>query len=187
VCACALSLAACSTSSTSKGASKLDDSRVPATMTVTSSAFTNNARLPVAFTCDGPGTVPPLAWSAPPSTTKTIAVVVDDPDAPGADFVHWIVIDMPPSTRALAGALPSGAHELDNTGGTHGWTPPCPQPPKSVHHYHFTVYALNDYVCPDNGDQANTPDCDVPSSQEALPQIAADAIAKGALVGTYSR
>jgi Raf kinase inhibitor-like YbhB/YbcL family protein len=183
----ALLFAACSTTSTSKSATALDDSHVPSTMTVTSSAFANNARIPVTYTCDGPGTIPPLAWTAPPSTTKTIAIVVDDPDAPNGHFVHWVVVNLPASARSLAGPLPSGAHVLDNTGGTVGWTPPCPTPPNSVHHYHFTVYALSDYVCPDNGDQANTPDCDVPSTQEALPQIAGDALGKGALVGTYSR
>ena len=182
-----LLLAACSTTSTAKSAIALDDSRVPATMTVTSSAFANNTRLPRVYTCDGQGSIPPLAWTAPPPTTKTIAIVVDDRDAPNGHYVHWIVINLPPSARSLDGPLPSGAHELDNTGGTIGWTPPCPTPPNTLHHYYFTVYALNDYVCPDNGDQANLPDCDVPSSQEAIPQIAGNALAKGALVGTYSR
>ncbi len=186
-CVFVLFAAACSTSSTAKDATALDDSRVPATMTVTSSAFANNARLPAQYTCDGQGSIPPLAWSAPPPTTKTIAIVVDDDDAPNGHYVHWIVVDLPATTRSVDGPLPSAAHALDNTGGTIGWTPPCPTPPKSLHHYHFTVYALNDYVCPDNGDTANSLDCDVPSSQEALPQIAGDALAKGALVGTYSR
>jgi len=186
---CIVLFAACSATSTSRGAVALDDSRVPSTLTVTSSAFASNARIPAAYTCDGQASTPPLEWSGPPANTKTFAIVVDDPDAPNGDFVHWIVVDLPATARRLAGAgaLPAGAHELDNTGGTRGWTPPCPTPPRSVHHYHFTVYALSDYVCPDNGDQANTPDCDAPSTQEALPQIAGDAIAKGALVGTYSR
>jgi Raf kinase inhibitor-like YbhB/YbcL family protein len=182
-----LLLAACSTSSTQKAATALDDSRVPTTMTVTSSAFANNTRLPAQYTCDGQGSIPPLAWSAAPPTTKTIAIVVDDTDAPNGHFVHWIVVNLPASARSLDGPLPSGAHQLDNTGGTIGWTPPCPTPPKTLHHYHFTVYALNDYVCPDNGDTANSAAGAVPSSLEALPQIGGDALAKGALVGTYSR
>jgi Raf kinase inhibitor-like YbhB/YbcL family protein len=179
--------AACSTTSTAKDAIALDDSRVPATMTMKSSAFENNARLPAQYTCDGQGSIPPLAWSAPPATTKTIAIVVDDHDAPDGHYVQWIVVDLPASARSLDGPLPSGAHQLDNTAGTIGWAPPCPTPPNTVHHYSFTVYALNDYVCPDNGDTANSADCDVPSTQEAIPQIAGDALAKGALVGTYSR
>jgi phosphatidylethanolamine-binding protein (PEBP) family uncharacterized protein len=76
--------------------------------------------------------------------------------------------------------------ELDNTGGTKGWTPPCP-PAGKTHHYQLAVYALRDYVCADNGDASNGPDCSPPASAQALAQIKDAAIAKGVLVGTYSR
>jgi phosphatidylethanolamine-binding protein (PEBP) family uncharacterized protein len=114
-----------------------------------------------------------------------VAVVVDDPDAPHGDFLHWLVIGLPPK----AGSVPSravGVSELDNTGGTKGWTPPCP-PAGSSHHYQFSVYALRDYVCADNGDASNGPDCSPPSSTQALAQIRDAAIARGVLVGTYRR
>ncbi len=179
-----LLLGACS-ASTSKDAAKLDATKIPDTITVTSPDFANNAAIPRDDTCAGPGNRPALAWRGVPVGTQSIAVVVDDPDAPKGDFVHWVVIGLTPQTTGLDG-IPAGAHELDNTGGTRGWTPPCP-PPGSVHHYHFTVYALRTYVCASVSDTAPTPDCSPPSTQEALPQIQDAAIAKGALVGTYRR
>ena len=146
--------------------------------------FANNGTIPNANTCDGAGTEPTISWSAVPAHTKTVAVVVDDPDAPKGDFLQWLVIGLP----AKAGSVPSRApsvSELDNTGGTRGWSAPCP-PAGSIHHYRFSVYALNDYVCADNGDSSNGPDCSPPSSVQALPQIQGTAIARGVLVGTVA-
>jgi Raf kinase inhibitor-like YbhB/YbcL family protein len=171
--------------STSKNTRALDTSRAPETIKVTSPAFANGGAIPRANTCGGTGTPPTISWTAIPAGTKSVAVVVDDPDAPGGDFLHWLVIGLPPR----AGSVPSrasGVSELDNTGGTKGWTPPCP-PAGKTHHYQFAVYALRDYVCADNGDASNGPDCSPPSSVQALPQIRDSAIAKGVLVGTYSR
>jgi Raf kinase inhibitor-like YbhB/YbcL family protein len=177
-----VALAACG-GSTAKDTGALAATKVPVTITVTSPAFENNGAIPRANSCDGPGTVPTIRWGAIPATAKTVAVVVDDPDA--NHFLHWLVVGL----AAAPGSVPShapGVSELDNTGGTRGWTPPCP-PPGSTHHYQFTVYALNDYVCADNGDASNGPDCSPPSSIQALPQIQGAAIAKGVLVGTYQR
>ncbi len=171
--------------STSKNTRALDTTGVPEKITVTSSAFANGGTIPRANTCSGTGTPPTITWTAVPAATKSVAVVVDDPDASGGDFLHWLVIGLPP----MAGSVPSrasGVSELDNTGGTKGWTPPCP-PAGKTHHYQFAVYALRDYVCADNGDASNGPDCSPPSSVQALPQIRDSAIAKGVLVGTYSR
>ena len=68
--------------------------------------------------------------------------MVDDPDAPGGTFVHWVVADLPGSTTELpaGGALPAGAKQAGNSAGRIGWTPPCP--PSGTHHYRFTVYTL---------------------------------------------
>jgi Raf kinase inhibitor-like YbhB/YbcL family protein len=184
IAALAVVLAACS-GSTAKDTRALDATAVPKSLTVTSSAFGNGQRIPSANTCDGTGTAPTIAWGAVPDDTKSVAVVVDDPDAPSGDFLHWLVIGLPPQ----AGRVPShaaGVTELDNAAGTKGWTPPCP-PAGSTHHYRFTVYALRDYVCADNGDTSNGPDCSPPSSSQALPQIRDAAIAKGVLVGSYTR
>jgi Raf kinase inhibitor-like YbhB/YbcL family protein len=171
--------------STAKDTQALDATAVPKSLAVTSTAFANGKPIPRANTCDGPGTPPTITWGAVPSDTKSVAVVVDDPDAPNGTFLHWLVIGLP----ATAGRVPShapGVTELDNASGNRGWTPPCP-PAGSTHHYRFAVYALNDYVCADNGDTSNGPDCSPPASSQALPQIQGAAIAKGVLVGTYRR
>jgi Raf kinase inhibitor-like YbhB/YbcL family protein len=171
--------------STSKGTHALDATDVPAKIVVSSRAFPDNGAIPRANTCDGAGTVPTISWTAVPAGTKSVAVVVDDPDAPSGDFLHWLVIGLSPT----AGSVPNraaGVSELDNTGGAKGWTPPCP-PAGSTHHYQFSVYALRDYVCADPGDASNGPTCSPPASARALAQIKDAAIARGVLVGTYRR
>ena len=184
--AVAMVVAAACGGSTARGARALGAAAIPETIKVTSPAFANNGMIPRANTCDGTGTAPAVAWSAVPPAAKSVAVVVDDPDAPGgAPFVHWIVVGLP----AAPGTLPStssGVHALDNGRGTLGWTPPCP-PTGAAHRYHFTVYALSDYVCADNGDASNGPDCSPPAAVAALSQIRNTALAKGVLVGSYRR
>jgi Raf kinase inhibitor-like YbhB/YbcL family protein len=113
----------------------------PATVRVTSTAFTDGAEIPEQFTCRGAGESPPLTWS---THTRAVAqaLVVDDPDAPGGTFVHWVALDLPGSTTRLpqGGALPPGARQARNSAGRTGWTPPCP--PSGTHRYRFTVYLL---------------------------------------------
>jgi Raf kinase inhibitor-like YbhB/YbcL family protein len=180
----ALVASACS-GSTTKDTRALDAAVVPVTMKVTSPSFTNGGVIPRVNTCSGTGTPPTISWTGLPAGAKSVAVVVDDPDAPGGAFLHWLVIGLAPK----AGSVPNhdaGVNELDNTGGTKGWTPPCP-PVGSLHHYRFSVYALRTYICVDNGDSSQGPGCSAPSSVEALPQIQDAAIAKGVLVGTFQR
>jgi hypothetical protein len=114
---------------------------VPTTVRVTSSAFADGATIPDQYTCAGGGQSPPLTWSAPAGAAAE-ALVVDDPDAPGGTFVHWVVVDLPGSADGLpaGGAVPAGATQARNSAGGTGWTPPCP--PSGTHHYRFTVYAL---------------------------------------------
>jgi Raf kinase inhibitor-like YbhB/YbcL family protein len=109
-----------------------------ATITVTSPAFAEGEAIPKQYTCRGDGISPPLEWSGVPADS-TVTVVVDDPDAPGGDYVHWVVTALPGSVSGFeAGAPPGSAIELRGTGGP-GWTAPCP--PSGTHHYRFTVYA----------------------------------------------
>jgi Raf kinase inhibitor-like YbhB/YbcL family protein len=179
-----VALAACS-SSTSDASHELSQMNIPTGVKVTSPAFANNEPIPEANTCDGAGLPPKVAWSALPPNTKSVAVVVDDPDAGVKPFVHWIVIGLPPEN----GSVPSTGktvRELDNTGGTTGWTAPCP-PAGSPHRYRFTVYALRDYVCAGDADDIRTSTCSPPGAADALDRIAGTALAKGTLVGTYQR
>jgi phosphatidylethanolamine-binding protein (PEBP) family uncharacterized protein len=73
-------------------------------LTVTSSAFTDGGPIPADFTCIGARKRPPLTWTGDVKGASTLAVVVDDPDAPGGDFYHWVVVDLPPSTPGLTDA-----------------------------------------------------------------------------------
>jgi Raf kinase inhibitor-like YbhB/YbcL family protein len=181
----AIALGACGGGGTSKDTGALQTIDAPASIEVTSPAFVDGAAIPRANTCDGTGGPPTIRWTAVPAAAKTVAVVVDDPDAPRGTFLHWLVIGLPAAPGSVPSAVP-GVSELDNTGGTRGWTPPCP-PAGATHHYRFTVYALRDYVCADNGDASNGPGCSAPSSVQALAQIRNTAIARGVLVGMYRR
>ena len=144
-------------------------------ITVTSSAFTDGGRIPEEFTCHGAGTSPPLSWTGLPSNTRSVAVVVVDPDAPGGTFVHWVLVGLPPDQQELvSGTVPPDATQARNSGGAVGWTPPCP--PSGTHHYRFTVYALNGPV--DVADGAD-PDTSVRAVEGA-------GIADGTLTGLVS-
>jgi Raf kinase inhibitor-like YbhB/YbcL family protein len=142
-----------------------------AALTVTSSAFTDGGTIPADFTCTGAKQRPPLAWSGDLHGATTIAIVADDPDAPGGDFYHWIVVDVPPATSSVTADLPAGARQIKNSGGTADWTPPCP--PSGTHHYRFTVYGLNATVG------------DVPMT-EAFSAIGKAAVVQGRLTGSVA-
>ena len=166
---CALGLAACGSSSNSSHGSRGSPTTAAPALQVMSSAFTNNARIPVDFTCTGAGKIPPLSWQGGPAA-NSMALVVDDPDAPGGDFVHWIVVGMPAGSHAV----PETRTELKNSARTEGWTPPCP-PGTSPHHYRFTVYAMG-----------NSPSFPSESPQDDVARIKQAALASGTLVGTFS-
>ncbi len=108
-------------------------------VTISSPAFADGAPIPVQYTCKGADTAPPLRWSAPLGA----ALVVDDPDAVGGTYVHWIVVGIPPGTGVTVdGQTPGGGTSLPNSGGRPGYMGPCPPPGSGVHHYRFTLYQL---------------------------------------------
>jgi Raf kinase inhibitor-like YbhB/YbcL family protein len=119
------------------------DRRSEAALTVTSSAFQANGAIPSEYTCDGAEQTPPLAWSNVPPGTKSIAIHVEDVDAPSGAFTHWLVTNIPPTQTSLepGAALPHGAMTAKNGKGATGYTGPCP--PNGTHHYHFRVFALD--------------------------------------------
>ena len=120
-----------------------------ATIEFSSPAFGNGDSIPVEFTCDGNDSSPPLRWSEPPAGTRALAVVVDDPDAPGRIFRHWSVYNIPSGTRSLKESRPTTS-QLENTtlqgkndfGGV-GYGGPCP-PGGQEHEYVFFIYALSE-------------------------------------------
>jgi Raf kinase inhibitor-like YbhB/YbcL family protein len=148
-----------------------------ATIGVTSTAFADGASIPVEFTCDGNPESPPLAWTGVAGATPAAwALVVDDPDAPGGTFVHWVVLDIPPTTRSIAaGKVPAGSTQAMNSAGSTAYAGPCP--PSGTHHYRFTVYALS----------APTGLPEGAATEDALAKIRSAAEAKGTLLGLYAR
>ena len=113
-----------------------------------SSAFADHGAIPARFTCEGDDASPPLAWGAPPAGTRSLALVVDDPDAPDPaapkrTWVHWVVYDLPAAAGELAAgaALPAGARAGTSDFGARHWRGPCP--PIGRHRYFFKLYALD--------------------------------------------
>jgi phosphatidylethanolamine-binding protein (PEBP) family uncharacterized protein len=99
-----------------------------ASIDVTSPAFINGGSIPSEYTCDGRGGSPSLSWSAVPADTKSIAVIVEDPDAPGGTYEHLTLFNLQPSQRSLASR-------------SSDFKPICP--PSGRHHYKFEVLALD--------------------------------------------
>ena len=150
-------------------------SAAPVTIIVHSPAFTAGTPIPARFTCKGSNTAPPLTWSGLPTDAVSIALVVDDPDAPGGTYTHWVVFNLPPTTTGIVGArIPAGAAQARNSGGQPGYMGPCP--PSGTHHYRFTIYA----------EQRRLELPDGVAVREALDAIKTNAIASGRLTGLFS-
>jgi Raf kinase inhibitor-like YbhB/YbcL family protein len=158
-----------------------------------SSDLPAGAAIPQRFTfngygCKGQNVSPAIAWNNPPADTKSFALLVHDPDAPtgGKGWWHWIVVDIPGSSRALAQgagtadgkALPAPARQLSNDFGAPGWGGPCPPAGDRPHHYVFTVYAVR-------VDKLNLPAN--ATGPEALSAATSNALAKAAFVRQFGR
>ncbi len=154
----------------------------PATLQLTSTAFSDGGSIPVKYTCDGDNVSPPLAWEAPPTGTKSFALICDDPDAPVGIFTHWVIFNIPASVRQLGEAVPAterledGAIQGKNSFGKLGYSGPCP-PRGSTHRYRFTTYALDKLLELPPG----TP------KKELLEAMQGHILAQGQLTGTYHR
>lgn len=149
---------------------------------ISSTAFEQGMTIPKQYTGDGADQSPPLGWSEPPSGTRSIALICDDPDAPGGTWVHWILFNLPPQTRELEeglptrATLPSGAMQGKNDFGKIGYGGPAP-PRGKAHRYFFKLYALKAPV-----DLA-------PGATKAQLENAmkGQILAEGQLMGTYKR
>lgn len=113
-------------------------------MRISSPAFAHGTEIPVRYTCDGENVAPPLEWSNVPDGAESLALVMDDPDAPWGLFTHWVVYDLPADVTGLpeGGALPPPAGEGQNDYGRTGYAGPCP-PPGPHHRYYFRLFALD--------------------------------------------
>lgn len=147
-------------------------------MQLTSPAFADGGSIPVRFTCNGSGVSPPLDWRGTPDGASSLALLVEDPDAPGGTFVHWTVWDIAPRARGvLAGTVPAGAAQGDNSAGDRGYTGPCPPKGDAAHHYVFSVYALRRPLDLQDG----------AAPADVRTAISAAAIARGRLTGRFGR
>jgi Raf kinase inhibitor-like YbhB/YbcL family protein len=146
-------------------------------MQVSSPAFTNGGTIPKRYSCDGDEISPPLRWTGVPADGRELALVVDDPDAPGG-FVHWVLFKLAPDLEGLSdNEVPAGAREAKNSAGGSDWAGPCPPPGDDPHHYRFTLYALRAPLSEKDGADADT----------VLSAIQGAAVARGRLVGRFGR
>ena len=146
-------------------------------LSVTSVAFTNGGPIPSEYTCEGRSVSPPISWAGVPSDAKSIAVIVDDPDAPHGPFEHFAVFNLPPSQRSLPsqGRSPYGKEGLvaRNSTGVAGFAPICP--PSGTHHYRFQVLALD----------ARLPESTAATAKEIANAVQGHVLARGELTGVY--
>jgi Raf kinase inhibitor-like YbhB/YbcL family protein len=146
-----------------------------ANVKITSPAFQTGGNIPKQFTCDGADTNPPLHIEGAPPEAKNLALIVDDPDAPGGLFTHWIVWNIDPKTTTIGeGSVPSGV-QGKNDFGKSGYGGPCPPP--GTHRYFFKIFALDRQL-------------DLPAGSKRAQLDAAmkgHVIAQGELMGRYSR
>lgn len=154
-------------------------------LTLSSTAFSTGGSIPSKYTCDGANVSPPLAWTGVPPGTKSLALIIDDPDAPDpaapqTTWVHWLVYAIPPDATGLPEGV--GAHQLPSVVrmGSNDWKKPVyggPCPPIGRHRYFHKLYAL-DVALPDLGH----------TNKAALEQAMHDHVLEQAeLIGTYQR
>lgn len=159
------------------------------TMTIRSTAFSDGQPIPKRYTGEGEDVSPPLTWEGVPQVTKEFALICDDPDAPTSEpWVHWLIYNLPGEARSLPEQIPRDDHmstPVSATQGCNSW--PAgenlgylgPMPPKGhgIHHYHFTLYALDSTLNLFPGTNKTA----------LLKAMSGHIVAKASLVGTYVR
>jgi len=155
------------------------------TLTLTSPDFVHQGEIPKVFTCDGNDSSPALSWSGLPPNTKSLVLIVDDPDAPDPakpkmTWVHWLLYNIPPTVTALPRAvavahLPVGAYQGKNDWKRTGYGGPCP--PIGRHRYFHKLYALD----------IELPDLHHPNKVQLEQGMAGHVIGQAELIGTYQR
>ena len=150
-----ISLAACATTPSNVPIPTEPETQIPLSTTqevtmafeITSPAFANGGAIPFDFSCDGRDFSPALTWTDPPAGTQSFALIMDDPDAPMGTWVHWVIFNIPASTRKLTEGTPTdpqlsdGSLQGKTSAGSSGYHGPCP--PSGTHHYFFKLFALD--------------------------------------------
>lgn len=153
-------------------------------LVLSSGAFAAGGAIPARHSCDGQNASPALAWSGVPAGTVAYALIVDDPDAPGGTWVHWVLYNLPGTQAALPEAVPTtdrlaglgGALQGRNDFRRIGYGGPCP-PPGRAHRYFFRLFALNAALSLAAG----------ATRQEVERAMAGHVLAEATLMGTYAR
>jgi hypothetical protein len=164
----------------STGAAAEEDSVMA--IQISSGAFAQGEAIPVQYTCDGEDISPPLAWSGIPDGTRSIALINDDPDAPGRVWVHWVIYNIPADSGGLPENVPtdetldSGAIQGSNDFRRVGYGGPCP-PRGTSHRYFFKLYALDSDLSLDPG----------ATKADVLSTMEGHILGEGQLMGTYQR
>ena len=113
-------------------------------MEIISPVFRDGQTIPMQYTCTGQNVNPPLTIFNPPVGTQSLTLIMHDPDAPGGDYLHWLMWDIPPSTESIpVNSVPVGAVQGANDSGHAGYTGPCPPTGSRAHKYIFDFYALD--------------------------------------------
>lgn len=145
-------------------------------MTVTSPAFRHGATIPVKYTCDGDDVSPPLSFASVPRKAVEIILIMEDPDAPGGTYTHWLLFRIPPKTKKIAeDTIPAGSHQGTNSFGSQEYGGPCP-PPLQTHRYYFRAFALGKRSGLQHGADAGT----------VATAAKTKSIASAELMGTYA-
>jgi Raf kinase inhibitor-like YbhB/YbcL family protein len=154
-------------------------------MKIASSAFEHGASIPKRYTCEGEDLSPPLQWSGVPAGARSLALIVDDPDAPDpaapkTTWVHWVLYNLPPATIHLdpgvaPSTLPAGTLQGRNDWKRTGYGGPCP--PIGRHRYFHKLYALD----------AMLPDLKHPTKDQLLKAMDGHVLAQAELIGTYQK
>jgi Raf kinase inhibitor-like YbhB/YbcL family protein len=161
------------------------------TISITSTAFADGDRIPARYTGEGEDISPPLAWSGLPAGTKELVIICEDPDAPTAEpWVHWVIYKIPACLQGLPEGIPQKARLKSPTGvfqGLNSWsTPskpsvgyrgPLPPPSHGIHHYHFTICALDTKLIIDPS----------VSAKMLIAEFRDHVLEMGCLTGLYSR
>lgn len=143
---------------------------------LTSPAFNHGSQIPSKYTCDGENINPHLVIHGVPERAKSLALLMEDPDAPAGLWVHWVVWDISPETKEIREhTAPNGAWEGVNSGGEQGYTGPCPPP--GIHRYFFRLFALDSRLkLPEES-----------TKEELETAMAGHIMATAELMGTYAR
>jgi len=154
---------------------------VSMSMELTSPSFKNGEAIPRKYSCDGQDISPPLRWKNLPDGAASLALIMDDPDAPGRTWVHWVLLNLPASMNELPEnitsepELPGGGSQGNNSWNRTGYGGPCP--PGGTHRYFFKLYALDTQLELSAG----------ATKEEALKAMEGHILAQGEIMGTYTR